>query len=148
MRKKFCSRQGKRAARIFHADKCDGIGQPFGLLLGHDGHRAGISGLPDEMRTVGLGARDGDEQKPWLDLAAVGVVAVDGDKQTRWLDRAAVGGDAGNIDRAVARVGRRLRQKVAQLHRGSFALTSSIWSALGRSKRGGTSSNGATRSIT
>src|SRR5262249_11693300 len=63
-------------------------------------------------------------------------------------DLTAISGDAGNIDRALPHVGLRLGQKIAQLHRISFALTSNIWSALGRSNRGEMSSKGATRSIT
>ena len=57
-----------------------------------------------EMRAVGLGACDRDKEKPGFDLAAVG-------------------GKPRDVDRSLPRIDRRLRQKIAQLHRVSFALT-------------------------
>src|SRR3972149_1217973 len=61
---------------------------------------------------------------------------------------AAGGGHAGDLDAGETRIDFGFRQEIAQLHRVSFALTSSIWSALGRSKRGLMSRSGATRAIT
>ncbi len=55
------------------------VGQSVGPLLGRDRHGAGRHRLLGEMRAVGLGAGDGEEQKTRLDLAAVG-------------------GNAGNVD--------------------------------------------------
>src|SRR5262249_17972986 len=108
-------RKCQRAAWIWHAHERDGVGQSFGPLFGRDGHRTGISSLLCKTRAVGPGACNGDKQKARLYLAAVGA-------------------HAGNINYAQARFG--FRQKIAQLHRVSFALTNSIWSAFGRSKRG------------
>src|SRR5215831_10554702 len=81
------------------------------------------------MRAISLGACNGNEQETRFYLAAIC-------------------SNAGDVDCTHTRIGRRFLHKIAQLHRVSFALTSSIWSALGRSKRGGMSSSGATRSIT
>jgi hypothetical protein len=73
-------------------------------LFGNDRRRAGRCGLLCEMRAVGLGACDRDKEKPGFDLAAVG-------------------GEPHDVDRRLPRIDRRLRQKIAQLHRVSFALT-------------------------
>ena len=128
-REDFCRGQRQCAPCVFYGDKCNCIGQPVRPLFGCNGNRAGRGRLPGEVRAISLGAGNCDEQKPVLDLAAVG-------------------SNPGNLDRRLLRIKDRLRQKIAQPHRVSFALTSSIWSALGRSKRGAMSSSGATRSIT
>jgi hypothetical protein len=75
-------------------------------LLGgdRDGPRSG--GLPCEMRAVGFGARDCDKKKSRFDFSAVGGESRDG-------------------DRSLPRLDRRIRQKIAQPHRVSFALTNS-----------------------
>src|SRR5262249_10534139 len=114
---------------VFDRDEAYALGQAFRPLFGRDGECTGGRGLLREMRAVGLGACDSKKQKAGFDLAAVGCNAAD-------------------LDRTLTRIDRRLGQKIAQFHRGSFALTSSIWSAFGRSRRGGMSKSGATRSIT
>jgi hypothetical protein len=59
------------------------------------------------VRPIGLGSCDGNEQEIRFDLAAIG-------------------SNARDLDGTLARIDWRLRQKIAQLHRVSFALTSSI----------------------
>ncbi len=107
VRKDF--RRGKRkcATRIGNANKRDRIRKRIRVLLGGDGNGTGARGLFCEMRAIGFGACDCDEQETWFDFAAVGR-------------------NAGGFDCTQPRIGRRLRQKIAQLHRVSFALTSSI----------------------
>ena len=58
-------------------------------------------------------------------MRAVGLGAGNGKKQEARFDLAAVGGNAGDFDAGVACIEFRLRQKLAQPHRVSFALASS-----------------------
>ena len=80
-------------------------GSPSRPLLGGDRHRAGRRRLLGEMRAVGLGAGDGDEQEARLDLAAVG-------------------GNAGDLDagklRELARIEPGVLQEVGEFHRSRF----------------------------
>ncbi len=59
-------RQRERAPRIGDLHEGDAVRQPVRPLLGGDRDRAGRDRLPGEMRAVGLGAGDGDEQKARL----------------------------------------------------------------------------------
>src|SRR5690349_14958185 len=127
--KKLCCSHGKRVTRIFHASKGSRARQSFGPALCNDGDGTGRDRLLGEMRTIGFRAGNRKEDEPGLHLAAIR-------------------GNAGSLECTQFRFGRSLRQQIAQLHRVSFALTSSIWSAFGKSKRGGILSSGATRSIT
>jgi hypothetical protein len=58
-------------------------------------------------------------------MHAIGLGSGNRDKKKSGLYLAAVGGKARDVDRSLPRIDRRLRQKIAQLHRVSFALTSS-----------------------
>ena len=65
-REEFRGRQRQRAARIADRDEGDAVGQSVRPLLGGDRHRAGRRRLLGEMRAVGLGAGNGEEQKARL----------------------------------------------------------------------------------
>ena len=127
----FAAARASARRGVFDANKSNRTAAtlPAGCSAGNR-HRTGRDRLLGEMRAIGLGASNGEEDETWLHLAAVG-------------------GNAGRSrSHSCSRIDRRLRQKIAQLHRVSFALTNSIWSAFGRSKRGGMSRSGATRSMT
>ena len=90
--------QCERAARIGDLHEGDIVGQPVRALLGGDRRRARRDRLLGEMRAVGLGPGDGDEQKAGFDLAAVG-------------------GNAGEVERGEARLEAGIVQRqIGELH--------------------------------
>ena len=100
--KNFAAAKRQRAARVGDLHEGDVVGQPVRALLGRDRHRAGRRRRAREMRAVGLGAGDGDEQEARLDLAAVG-------------------GNAGDLDAPRSAASKRASSsgRSASLHRGS-----------------------------
>ncbi len=62
--RKECRRgQRQRAAGVVHRHEGDAVGQSLGPLFGDNRRGAGGGRLLGEMRAVGLGAGDGDEQE-------------------------------------------------------------------------------------
>jgi hypothetical protein len=106
-RKDFRRSEGKQTSWIGSTNKRHGVRQCVRALLGYDGHGPIACSLFYETRAVGSVTRNRDEQETRFYLAAVG-------------------SDANNLDSIKPRIGRCLRQKITQLHRVSFALTSSI----------------------
>ena len=87
----------QRAARVAHAHE-RGLGRQCDLPLAHDRHRAGGDGIGDETRTVGAAAGERNEDVARLHVAAVG-------------------GNAGDFERAEARLECGISgQHFAQLH--------------------------------
>ena len=98
-REKLRRRQSERAPRVGHLDEGDALGQSVRTLLGRDGHAACRHRLLGEMRAVGLGPGNGEEQEARFDLAAVG-------------------GNAGDIERRETRVEAGIpQQQVGEFHR-------------------------------
>ncbi len=108
--KNFAAATASARRALLDRHEGDSRGQTVGALLGRDRHCAGRRRGAREMRAVGLGAGDGDEQKAGFDLAAVG-------------------GNAGNVDgrklRDLARIELGFAQELTQPHRVSFALANS-----------------------
>ena len=70
--KKFAAASASARRAFVDRHEGDAVGQALRALLGGNRHRAGGDRGAGEMRAVGLGAGNGDEQIARLDLAAVG----------------------------------------------------------------------------